>query len=104
MASVYDRADIYDLLEEQISQVNERTMPTIYGFPNIMLGDDYDREYDARLLYELLEDASPKKYFPRELNKILMEELEEYVAGVITEDVLIERLTKRVELYLAEQG
>lgn len=38
----------------------------------------------------------------RELNNIMMEEREEYIAGVITEEVLIERLTKRVELYLAE--
>lgn len=93
-----------DVLEEQISQVNERSMPTIYGFPQIMLGDDYDREYDARLLYELLENARPREHFPRELNEILIEELEEYAAGIITEDVLIERLTKRVELYLAEQS
>ena len=33
-----------------------------------------------------------------------MEELDEYLAGTITEDVLIERLVKRVELYLAEQS
>ena len=33
-----------------------------------------------------------------------MEEMEEYIAGVITEEALIERLTKRVELYLAENN
>lgn len=92
-----------DVLEEQINQVNENSMPHTYGFDQIILGDDYDREYDARLLDELLEKAQPQKYFPRELNAILMKELEEYIAGTITEDVLIERLTKRVGLYLAEQ-
>ncbi|MCM1568740.1 MAG: hypothetical protein NC081_04755 [Roseburia sp.] len=92
-----------DVLEEQINQVNEWSYPTVYGFPQIMLGDRYDRELDAALLYELLETARPKKGFPRELNSILVEELQEYAAGAITEDILIERLTKRVGLYLAER-
>ena len=93
-----------DVLEEQIGQVNESSMPITYGFDQIILGDDYDREYDARLLDKLLENARPRRYFPRELNNILMEEMEEYIAGVITEEALIERLTKRVELYLAENN
>ncbi|MDE5746155.1 MAG: hypothetical protein K2I21_01095, partial [Acetatifactor sp.] len=92
-----------DVLEEQISQVNEMSMPTVYGFDQITLGEDYDREYDAWLLDKLLENARPERHFPKELNAILMEELEEYMAGAITEDVLIERLTKRVGLYLAER-
>lgn len=93
-----------DVLEEQIGQVNESSMPITYGFDQIILGDDYDREYDARLLDKLLENARPRRYFPRELNNILMEEMEEYIAGVITDEALIERLTKRVELYLAENN
>lgn len=93
-----------DVLEEQISQVNEMSMPTIYGFDQITLGEDYDREYDAWLLDKLLENARPERHFPKELNAILMEELEEYMAGAITEDVLIDRLTKRVGLYLAERN
>ncbi len=93
-----------DVLEEQINQVNENSMPGTYGFAFITLGDDYDREYDARFLYDMLEKARPLKYFPRELNVILMEELEAYAAGTITEDLLIQRLTGRVELYLAEQN
>lgn len=92
-----------DVLEEQIRQVNEMSMPSTYGFDQIILGDDYDREYDARLLDRLLENARPKRYFPKELNNIMMEEIEEYIGGVITEEVLIERLTKRAELYLAEK-
>lgn len=93
-----------DVLEEQINQVNEYTSVAVLGFSQIVLGDEYDREYDARILYELLEKAQPRKYFPRELNSILVEELDEYLAGTITEDSLIERLVKRVELYLAEQS
>ena len=90
-------------MEEQIGQVDERSMPTVYGFGQITLGDDYDREYDARLLEELLENARPKKSFPGELNAIFAEEMEAYMEGTITEDLLIERLAGRVNLYLAEQ-
>ncbi len=93
-----------DVLEEQIDQVNEMSMPTVYGFDQITLGEDYDREYDVWLLDKLLENARPERHFPKELNAILMEELEEYMAGAITEDVLIERLTRRVGLYLAERN
>ncbi|MCI9071208.1 MAG: carbohydrate ABC transporter substrate-binding protein [Lachnospiraceae bacterium] len=93
-----------DVLEEQIAQVNEQSMPTIYGFTQITLGEDYDREYDARFLYELLEKARPRKYFPKDLNTILIEEVYAYTDGTITEEELIKRLTRRVELYLAEQS
>lgn len=92
------------VLEEQIAQVNEMSRPTTYGFPFITLGEDYDREYDARLLYELLEKARPLRDIPKELNSILIEEVSAYTDGTITEEELIERLTKRVELYLAEQS
>ena len=92
-----------DVLVEQIDQVNEWSMPHTYGFDQITLGEDYDREYDARLLEELLDNARPDKSLPRELNTIMWEEMEEYLAGAITEEILIERLTRRVELYLAEQ-
>ena len=93
-----------DVLEEQIAQVNETSMPTIFGFTQIRLGEDYDREYDARFLYELLEKARPLRDIPKELNAILIEEVSAYTDGTITEEELIERLTKRVELYLAEQS
>lgn len=92
-----------DVLEEQIGNINEHSDPAIYGFTQVQLGDDHDREYDAQVLYELLEVAGPDRDFPSELGSILFEELEEYFVGDITEDVLIDRLTRRVELYLAEQ-
>ena len=87
-----------DVLEEQIGQVNEMSMPYVSGFNQITLGKDYDREYDAWLLDKLLENARPERHLPKELNAILREEVEEYIAGAITEDVLIDRLTKRVGL------
>lgn len=93
-----------DVLEEQIAQVNENSMPTIYGFTQITLGENYDREYDAHFLYDLLEKAQPRKELPEELNMILMEEIYSYMDGTITEEMLIEHLTKRVQLYLAEQS
>ena len=93
-----------DVLEEQIGQVNEQSMPFVSGFNQITLGEDYDREYDAWLLYKLLGNARPERHLPKELNTILREEVEEYMAGVITEDVLIERLTNRVGIYLAERN
>lgn len=95
----------WDVLEEQIAMMDERSYPSVYGFDQVFLKDeDYDREYDTRFLQEMLEKAQPKKGFPEELNAILMEEIEAYTAGGITEDQLIERLTGRVELYLAEQS
>lgn len=50
-----------------------------------------------------MENARPKKSFPGELNVIFAEEMEAYMEGTITEDLLIERLAGRVNLYLAEQ-
>ena len=53
---------------------------------------------------KLLEKARPLRDIPKELNTILIEEVSAYTDGTITEEELIERLTKRVELYLAEQS
>lgn len=95
----------WDVLEEQIAMIDERSLPIVYGFDQLRLEDeDYDREYDTRFLRELLEKAQPQKEFPRELNSILQEEIDAYMAGIITEEMLIERLSGRVELYLAEQS
>lgn len=95
----------WDVLDEQIEMMDERSMPVVYGFDQLHLKDEeYDREYDTRFLQELLEKAQPKKEFPQELAGILMEEVEAYTAGTITEEMLIEHLTGRVGLYLAERS
>ncbi len=62
-----------------------------------------DPELDGAALYELLEKAEPKQYMPRELSEILTGELQAYLEGTLTEDMLIEHLQNRVELYLSEQ-
>lgn len=93
-----------DVLEEQIKGMDENTVvhDRVAG-KDIRLGDNLDKETDAQVLYDLMDKARPRKYFPRELNSILSEELEQYFSGVITEDMLIEHLENRVGLYLSEQ-
>lgn len=61
-----------------------------------------DKELDRAALYGLLEMAEPKQYMPRELLKIFVGELDDYLSGNITEDILIEHLENRVGLYLSE--
>lgn len=43
-------------------------------------------------------------YFPEELGNIMREELEQYFAGTMTEDMLIDHLESRVGLYLGERN
>lgn len=92
-----------DVLEEQINRMDEHTYPALVGFPQFDLGDQIDKELDGGTLYLLLEQAEPKQYMPRELSNIFNEELDDYLSGNITEDMLIEYLENRVELYLSEQ-
>lgn len=92
-----------DVLEEQINRMNEKSYTSLSGFPQFCLEDQVDAELDGAALYELLEKAEPKQYMPRELVDILNGELEAYLEGNLTEDVLIEHLENRVGLYLSEQ-
>ncbi|MCM1027498.1 MAG: extracellular solute-binding protein [Roseburia sp.] len=92
-----------DVLEEQIAAMDEDTMTYISGFEQTRLGDLLNREADAKKLYELLEAAEPKKYYPKELREILFEELGLYFADSITEEMLIDHLQNRVGLFLAER-
>lgn len=92
-----------DVLEEQIDRMNEDTYTLVPGFPQIHLEDQVNKELDRATLYELLEKAEPQRNLPSELSKILLEELEEYFGGNLTEDMLIDHLANRVELYLLEQ-
>ena len=94
-----------DVLDEQINRVGTEMYdyPAVIGFPQFQLKDQVDPETDRAALYELLEKAGPKQYMPRELVDILNGELEAYLEGNLTEDVLIEHLGNRVGLYLSEQ-
>lgn len=92
-----------DVLEEQINSVNENSMPYASGFEQIKLGDRVDNVQDAGTMYDLIDKAIPRKYFPRELNSILSDELSQYFSGTITEKILIDHLENRVGLYLEER-
>lgn len=93
-----------DVLEEQIAAMNENTMVSAAGFGEIKLGDDLNIELDRKTLLDLIDKARPKKYFPVELRNILFEELEQYFAGAVTEDMVIDNLESRVGLYLGERN
>ena len=92
-----------DVLEEQINRVNENTNVYVSGFDQFRVGDLLNKELDAQKLYELLEASRPEKYFPKELRNILSEELGQYFAGEITEEMVISHLESRVGLYLEER-
>lgn len=93
-----------DLLEEQIAAMNKDTMASASGFEQIVIGDDLNIELDRRILLDLVDQAKPLRYFPVELRNILYEELEQYFAGAITEDMVINNLESRVGLYLGERN
>ena len=52
---------------------------------------------------ELLKEARPKIYAPKELSNILREEFSGYLNGDISETELKNHLKKRVELYFKER-
>ena len=91
-----------DILEEQIARMDEHSMPFLSNWGQITLGDRVDREKDRETLLRLIGEAKPKKYFPKELSAILLEELRQYFADGITQDMVIDHLKNRVELYLNE--
>lgn len=92
-----------DVLAEQIASVNEYSMPNAAGFEQVSLEGAVDHEKDAELLYGLLEKAEPRTGFPRELGGLIVEEVQSYLEGTITEDIVIQNLTNRVGLYLEER-
>ena len=91
-----------DVLEEQIASMESRTyMP---GFGEISMGSKMDIERDRATLLDLIDRAKPVGAFPKELSNILHEEMELYLSGSITKDMLIEHLENRIELYLGEKN
>lgn len=93
-----------DVLEEQISGMEPKTGIVIPGSnETILVGDDMDIEQDRKILLDLIDQARPYEYLPSELREILWEELEQYFAGTITEDMLIDNLENRIGLYLKER-
>lgn len=94
----------WDVLEDQIAAMDEGSMPSLGTLGQIMLGDDLNVELDRKTLLDLIDQAKPRKYFPPELRNILFEELDQYFAGDITEDMVIRNLESRVGLYFGERN
>lgn len=93
-----------DVLEEQIAGMDESLGFSMPGSEEYFrLGDNMDIEQDRKTLMDLIDQARPIQFFPRELQHILWEELEQYFAGTITEDMVIDNLESRVGLYLKER-
>lgn len=93
-----------DVLEEQIADMDEDSMPFAAGLGQITLGDDLNIELDRKTLLDIIGKARPARYFPTEFRGILFEELEQYFSGGITEDKLIDNLESRLGLYLEERN
>lgn len=92
-----------DVLEEQIDSINTRNDIGIFLFPQIHLREDQiDNKADRKTLRELMKEAVPEKKMPRELQMLLIEELDAYFTGTIDENTVINNLTNRVGLYLSE--
>ncbi len=91
-----------DVLEEQIASMKSRTnMP---DFGEVNMGGNMNIELDRMTLLDLIEGAKPIKYFQKELREIIFGELDLYLAGDITKDMLIDHLENRVGLYLGEKN
>lgn len=92
-----------DVLEEQITAMDEWTLAVAPGFDEITLGRDLNIDVDREILLDMIDKARPLRYFPMELRNIMFEELELYFSGTITEDMVIDNLESRVGLYLEER-
>lgn len=91
-----------DLLREQFERSEEGTLTELIGFPQISLENAWDPTVDYKTLCDLLQGAKYKNEIPRELKNILVEEIDAYLNGIISEDIMCEHLSNRVGLYLKE--
>ena len=92
-----------DILKKQMERMDESSESNLVGFPQVSFQDHLDLEKDMETLDELLKNAKPKSYAPKELRVILMEEVSDYLDGKVSEKELKNHLKNRVELYLKEQ-
>ncbi len=93
-----------DVLGKQVQGVERGMEVTKYGYAPFKIMDDPDTETDEKMLFELIDSSSPRKYFPKELRDIIYGELNEYFEGMITKDALSDHLENRVSLYLNEEN
>ena len=92
------------VLGKQVQGVERGMEVTKYGYAPFKIMDDPDTETDEKMLFELIDSSSPRKYFPKELRDIIYGELNEYFEGMITKDALSDHLENRVSLYLNEEN
>lgn len=88
-----------DVFEEQLMEMPFTSFYEGFDIRKAVI----DRERMKEDYMALLEQAVPVSYLPQELLDIIMEELENYFSGAITEEQAIDHLKNRVELYLMEQ-
>lgn len=93
-----------DVLAEAIEHPKEENRTRYVELMPYIDEEQADPQKDRALLEQLLENAKPKKGFPKELYNIITEELIPYLEGAVTEDVVIRNLTNRVGLYLLEHA
>ena len=88
--------DKFDQYENTLSTLAEGGGAAKYGMPEL------DREKDLSFLSDLIDNGTVKKSFPKSLQKVFDEELEDYLAGRIDGKALGNHLSSRVWLYLEE--
>ena len=96
-----------DVLEAQIASMGTEIsrLPNFDpDFGSVNMGGGMDIERDRETLLDLIGSAKPKKTLSWELSGIIREELDLYLAGSITEDMLIDHLENRIGLYLGERN
>lgn len=89
-----------DVLDDQIEQVKPH-MNANYHW-EMTTGDSVDTEAVRTKLYYLIEQASVRKNGDNEWRAIFNEEMEQFLRGSITEEMLIHNLDNRIGLYLME--
>ncbi len=91
-----------DVLEEQIASMESATNMPYFGA--VSMRGNMDKELDRTTLLDMIDKAKPDKALPEELWEIISGELDQYWAGIITKDMLIDHLENRVGLYLGEKN
>lgn len=92
-----------DVLEEQIASMATE-ISHLSGFGPVSMEGNMNIELDRATLLGLIDRAKPERTLPKELSDILFEEMDLYLAGSITKDMLLDHLENRVELYLGERN
>ena len=93
-----------DVLEEQIYAVNKDTEITGPDGIKIKIGINPDNLQNKNELYELMQRAIPYPYdYYADYTSVIREEFLEYYDGVISKDMLIDRIRSRIGVYLQEK-